>query len=75
MMNGAPHDVGNAAPVPLAHHKDGCALIPGSPRSPGAMQVRLGVLGDVPVDDEVHMAHVQATRGHVSGYKDVRLAL
>mmetsp|Transcript_97126 Transcript_97126/g.258092 ORF Transcript_97126/g.258092 Transcript_97126/m.258092 type:complete len:271 (-) Transcript_97126:782-1594(-) len=53
--------------VLVGHEVDAQAEVPEAPRSADAVQVRLRVLGEVKVDDDVHRLYVYAAREEVGG--------
>ena len=53
---------------------DGEALLAGTARAADAVHVVLGHVGQVEVDDVVHLGHVDAACQHVGGHQDVGLA-
>src|SRR5262245_37615284 len=58
----------------LVHERDGLAAGAGPGRAPDAMDVVLGILGQIPVDDVGDRLDVQAARGDVGRHQHGELA-
>jgi len=61
--------------VSLAGKADGVAIRPGPRRPSDPMDIVLGILRQVIVDDVGHVRDVQAPGGHVRGHQDGQLTL
>src|SRR5262245_50780574 len=57
----------------LVDERDGLATGAGPSRATDAVDVVLGVLGEVPVDDVGHRLDVQPARGHIGGHQHRQL--
>mmetsp|Transcript_1728 Transcript_1728/g.7123 ORF Transcript_1728/g.7123 Transcript_1728/m.7123 type:complete len:213 (-) Transcript_1728:1117-1755(-) len=68
-------DAEQVEPVVVGDEVHGDAEVPESPRAPDAVQVRLGVLGEVKVDDDVHALDVDAAGEQVGGHQVAALAV
>jgi hypothetical protein len=64
----SPHDHRHTTFVALTKEDDCGALLAGTSRSAGAVQVRLRVLRHIPVNDEVNVVHIQPTRCNVCSH-------
>src|SRR5204863_6027078 len=53
----------------LVHEADGLAARPGPGRAPDAVDVVLGIIGQVPAHDVAHRLDVQPARGDVRGHQ------
>mmetsp|Transcript_11992 Transcript_11992/g.50212 ORF Transcript_11992/g.50212 Transcript_11992/m.50212 type:complete len:251 (+) Transcript_11992:284-1036(+) len=68
-------DAEQVEPVVVGDEVHGDAEVPESPRAPDAVQVRLGVLGEVKVDHDVHALDVDAAGEQVGGHQVAALAV
>jgi hypothetical protein len=71
----APHDVSHTALVLLADEHNCGTFVPGSACASRAMQVCLGIVGDIPVHHQVHVIHIQASSGDIGCHQHMCLAL
>jgi len=58
----------------LAGEGDGLAGFTGACRAADAVNVVLGVLGNIVIDHVADVLHVDAARGHVGGHQDFELS-